>query len=236
MRMRADGPVRIGPSAVRAAGGHPADQVLPSCRRRGNALLEAIYDGVLAELAEVGFQALTIEGVAKRARTGKAAIYRRWADKTDLVAATLDALMPQVDVLPDTGDIRGDLLLILRTMVEFLNSPSGVALQRIFSDTARCEPGASPSSDVPDLHTIKAQVVSRRQDTLFDLLRRGVERGQVRPSAVCQRVVDTAPSLLLGRCLVSGGRIDDAEIVGIVDEVLVPLIRARIPADTDARA
>lgn len=199
-------------------------------RRRGGDLLSAIYAAVLDELAEVGYQAMTIEGVAKRAHTGKAAIYRRWADKVELVSCTLDALLPRLDELPDTGDVRDDLLVIFRTMVAFFNSPTGAALQRIFADTARACPmfgdGSGVEDGPPSLREIKERVVARRTEMLYALLRRGVERGEVRPGAVCQRVVDTGPALLMTRCLVAGGAVTDEDVVEIVDDVLVPLIRA----------
>ncbi|MGI8867509.1 MAG: TetR/AcrR family transcriptional regulator [Mycobacteriales bacterium] len=179
---------------------------------------------MLDELGAVGYQALTIEGVAKRAQTGKASIYRRWPSKSDLVAATLDALMPQVEVLPDTGDIRGDLIEMLGVMVDFFTSPTGVALQRIVSDTARC-PMQAVAGGGPSLHEIKERVVARRQDALLRLLRRGVERGEVRPGAVCRRVVETPAALMLATCLTSGGRVDHDDVRGIVDDVLVPLVR-----------
>ena len=56
-------------------------------RRRGEVLERALYEATLAELAEVGYGGLTMEGIAARARTGKAALYRRWCSKHDLVHA-----------------------------------------------------------------------------------------------------------------------------------------------------
>src|SRR6201992_3847700 len=58
-------------------------------RRRGKQLEDALYDATLAELAAVGYGGLTMEGIAARARTGKAALYRRWTCKHDLVQAAL---------------------------------------------------------------------------------------------------------------------------------------------------
>jgi len=196
-----------------------------STRRRGEDLLDAIYGAVIDELTEVGYQGFTIEGVAKRAQTGKAAIYRRFADREELVTAALDHLLPRLEELPDTGSIREDLLVVFRTMVAFFNSPAGVALQRIFADTARADPAGASVTRV-GLAEIKHRVVGRRQTMLAALLERGVQRGQVRPGAVCQRVLDTGPSLLVGQCLVRGGTVADADVVGIIDEVLLPLIRS----------
>src|SRR6201993_4982735 len=63
-------------------------------RRRGKELEDALYDATLAELAAVGYGGLTMEGIAARARTGKAALYRRWSSKHDLVRAALLYALP----------------------------------------------------------------------------------------------------------------------------------------------
>src|SRR3954463_13756265 len=94
-------------------------------RRRGDALLDAIYAAVMEELATVGYQALSIERVAERARTGKASIYRRWPTRLDLVLAGLDHVMPRFDAVPDTGAIRGDLLVVLRRIAQTMGSRAG---------------------------------------------------------------------------------------------------------------
>jgi AcrR family transcriptional regulator len=54
-------------------------------RRRGQTLEHAIFDAVLDQLQTVGYVGLTMEGVAAAAHTGKAALYRRWPRKEDLV-------------------------------------------------------------------------------------------------------------------------------------------------------
>ena len=67
-------------------------------RRRGDKLEHALYAAALAELADVGYGRLTMEGIAARARTGKAALYRRWPTKHALV---LDALCHALPPLPE---------------------------------------------------------------------------------------------------------------------------------------
>ena len=52
-------------------------------RKRGAALEDAILEAAYAELSEVGYSAFSVEGVAARARTGKASIYRRWPTKQE---------------------------------------------------------------------------------------------------------------------------------------------------------
>lgn len=59
--------------------------------------------------AEVGWKAFNLDGVARRAKVGKAALYRRWPSKEKLIIDALEQLaLPAVEF--DTGSLRGDLL------------------------------------------------------------------------------------------------------------------------------
>ena len=71
----------------------------PRIERSRRVILEATLD----ELADGGYGALTVEGVARRANVGKATIYRHWDGKTDLVADAVATLKQMVQP-PDTDD------------------------------------------------------------------------------------------------------------------------------------
>src|SRR5215469_11036902 len=83
-------------------------------RRRGAMLERAILDSAWAELAAVGYARFTMDGVAARAATSKPVLYRRWPNRAKLVLAALRRVVtPLVEDVPDTGDLRGDLLALL---------------------------------------------------------------------------------------------------------------------------
>ena len=81
-------------------------------RRRGKQLEDALYDAALAELAAVGYGGLTMEGIAARARTGKAALYRRWSSKHDLVQAALLYALPPLPEPRSDRSARENLLAV----------------------------------------------------------------------------------------------------------------------------
>lgn len=84
-------------------------------RRRGPALEEALLDAAWTELTERGYDELTIDGVAVRAGTSRAVLYRRWPNKQELVlAAVAHEVAKDVVVAPDTGSLRGDAIALLR--------------------------------------------------------------------------------------------------------------------------
>jgi AcrR family transcriptional regulator len=69
---------------------------------------DAIAAAALALLVEHGFGRMTIEAVAKAAGVGKPAIYRRFSDKTSLVAHVISRQLPALEP-PDLGDSRAEL-------------------------------------------------------------------------------------------------------------------------------
>jgi AcrR family transcriptional regulator len=81
----------------------------PRSAQAHNAILEA----TLALLGEVGFEALSIEAIAERAKVGKTTIYRRWPSKAELVVDAMKSVHTDVP-LNWTGDLRGDLITNLR--------------------------------------------------------------------------------------------------------------------------
>jgi AcrR family transcriptional regulator len=187
----------------------PADPTTaPSCapphgrtRRRGETLERAIFDAVLDQLQRVGYVGLTMEGVATRAHTGKAALYRRWPRKEDL---------------PDHGNVRDDLLDLLCRMTAMLNSPAGCALQCLMSETERDESFA---------RLLHERVKEPRKRMFLDLLARGAARGQVRPAAATQLVAEVGPALVMQRFLADGAPVPDDYVVSVVDDVVMPLLR-----------
>src|ERR1700710_2186340 len=73
-----------------------------------------ILDVCSGLLTEIGYERLTIDAVAARARASKATIYRRWPGKPALVGAAVRHVTDTAHIAPDyTGDLRADLLTLL---------------------------------------------------------------------------------------------------------------------------
>ena len=78
-----------------------------------------VFEATLDELAELGYGALTIEGVARRAGVGKATIYRHWDGKLDLVADAVTTLKEAVRP-PETDDHRERIGGMISALAEHL--------------------------------------------------------------------------------------------------------------------
>jgi AcrR family transcriptional regulator len=185
-------------------------------RRRGQALEHAIFGAVLDQLQAVGYVGLTMEGVAACAQTGKAALYRRWPRKEDLVVDALEHALPSPTALPDHGDVRDDLLDLLCRLTAMLNSPAGCALQCLMSEAERDESFA---------RLLHERVKEPRKRMFLDLLVRAADRGQVRPEAATQLMAEVGPALVMQRFLIDGPPVPDDFVVSVLDEVVMPLLR-----------
>src|ERR1700753_60662 len=77
-----------------------------------------IMDAALDVLAETGYDGMTIDMVAARAKAGKATLYRRWASKPELVLEAVACMKSKgLDLAspPDTGTLRGDLVAMVKS-------------------------------------------------------------------------------------------------------------------------
>jgi AcrR family transcriptional regulator len=187
-------------------------------RRRGDLLRQAILDAVLDQLQSIGYAKVTMDSVAVAAGTGKAALYRRWPDKNALIADALRSTLPSLHEVPPGGDIRVDVLALLRAMRDAAESSHGVAFQAI-----KVEAGPEPGL----LHeVVQRYVVDPCEEMLLRALERGAERGDVRPGAVSPRVASVGPALVIHHILTQGPEIPDEFLTSLVDEVILPLVRA----------
>jgi AcrR family transcriptional regulator len=110
---------------------------------RGPKVRAAVLAATLAELADTGYAALTVENIARRAGVHKTTIYRRWADRESLVADVLGERIALDFPIPDTGSVQGDLCQLAQAFVDWVSGPTGgMIFAAVYSDAARL-PGIS---------------------------------------------------------------------------------------------
>ncbi|MFI0900260.1 TetR/AcrR family transcriptional regulator [Streptomyces sp. NPDC020983] len=188
----------------------------PSTRRRGTELTQAIFEATLRELAEKSFEELSFDSIAPAAGTGKSVLYRRWSTTAELVLAALKDHEAGLGrpVVPDTGTLRGDLIVILSTLARILDQPRGRALRPLLAQRARH----------PELfEQIMDQVVRPHRATMLECIRSAADQGQADPARATERIAAVGPRLIIAECLETGS-VSDADVVLVVDEVLLPLL------------
>jgi AcrR family transcriptional regulator len=197
--------------------------VQPAQRKRGVALEDAILEAAYAEFTEVGYAQFTVEAVATRARTGKASIYRRWPTKQALVLDSLCAGFPtaqQCGFEDNYGDMTtaDALRKVARSINSVLTSPAGDAIRAVKLEAV---------TDPVLAKEIDERFHAPRRAALLNLLQRGVERGEVRPEAVDPLVADVLPAVLSFQVIMQRQCLTQADIVAIIEQVMIPLVEAR---------
>nr|MDQ2725067.1 TetR/AcrR family transcriptional regulator [Actinomycetota bacterium] len=101
----------------------PADEPRGIGRPRDDARHQAILDAAIALVAEVGYDRMSMDAIAARARASKATIYRRWPGKAELVVEAVRCCGDDdvAAALPDQGSLRADLHALvdhIRTALE----------------------------------------------------------------------------------------------------------------------
>jgi AcrR family transcriptional regulator len=180
-------------------------------RPRSPACDHAILDAALAEYAANGLDGMSVDAVAARGGVSKATIYRRYPSKAALVvAAALKAADEQAPIA-DTGSVRGDLTTALRNLRRLLDDPVvGAAKRMLLVDAHRNE----------ELARMHGESVRDRRQGVFDVFRRGVERGELLTDIDVEFAADRVGAHVFYRNLVTRVPITDAYIDQIVDEFL----------------
>jgi AcrR family transcriptional regulator len=196
-------------------------------RRRGGQLEADIREAVFAELAEVGYRGLSMQGVARRAGTGKAPLYRRWPGKDQMLIDVLASRPPGGDETPaDTGQLRGDLIQILTQMAAAMAEPTGRSLYALIVEMV-LHRDRHPRAAEAIIETL----LEPRLDAIAAALRRAAKRGEIRPGAITGLLAQTGPALVIHQQMQYGSPPSQAEVTEIVDRVLLPALGAPTTAD-----
>ncbi|HXF51563.1 MAG TPA: TetR-like C-terminal domain-containing protein [Dehalococcoidia bacterium] len=197
-------------------------------RPRDPELDRRILAAALVALARRGYAGVSVEAVAAAAGVGKTTIYRRYAGKDDLIAAALEALASAVE-LPDTGSTRTDLMEYLERLHDtVLKGPGIPAFAALLVEGRR---------NRRLLNLLHERLVGRRRELFRLALRRGIERGEIRPEADVDAAADAVFGAFFARHLI-GLPVTRAWMRSLVDTVWGGLEarRERLPSPAEGRA
>lgn len=188
-------------------------------RRRGRELLDAIHAAAIDEAAEVGVGRLTMDGIAKRARTPRSTLYRRWSDPVAVLIEALGEAHPIEEPTPGADDLRGDLIAALRTMVEWALSPAGRAVLTIVAD---------PRRDPAVMEALYERVFARKGGTFTQtVLRHYARHEHFDPDLLTPVVLDIGEAMVAKRMMDTGRPPGDEYLAAIVDQAILPAIGLR---------
>ncbi|ANJ26146.1 TetR/AcrR family transcriptional regulator [Agromyces aureus] len=190
----------------------------PNTRRRGEELEAAILEAAWEQLL-TGYPNFTYDAIAKRAQTSKPVLYRRWPSREELLEATL-AWRGAHDRLPipDTGELRGDLLALLRSANRRPERFLGLLSAQIggYYDAAGLTPGS-----------LRDRFIGTGPTALSTVYRRAADRGELDGDRLTPRIAAVPFDLFRMQLFLTLQPLADEELVSIVDEVFLPLVAPR---------
>jgi AcrR family transcriptional regulator len=153
---------------------------------------QAILQATLELLAEVGFDRMSIEAIAARAKVGKTTIYRRYKTKEELVADAIESVREEI-VIPDTGSLWGDIEAIVEKASEISLSPLGKkTVSAIVSN-------ASSNSQFAEIYWRK--YLQPRREMFAVVLERAKLRKEIQLSVDSDLVFDMMSGIMLYRLI-----------------------------------
>ena len=183
-------------------------------RPRSEEAHRAILDATLELLAEVGFSAMTVEGVASRAQVGKATIYRRWPSKLPLVVEAFGQLPGFEEV--DTGSLAEDLKKMIRGYLQAFNeSPLSAILPSLAGERAHN----------PELAEVFEPVSKGRRQPLVRAFERAVDRNEVPADLDVELAADLVVGPIAVTLFFKGGRLNPRRVGPMVDMALSGILK-----------
>ena len=171
----------------------------------------AILEAVVDLLSEGGYESLTMEAVACRAGVARASIYRRYAGRVELLEAACRRFAPAPPDTPDTGNVRDDLIALMRSLTSTIGR----------TDAGRLFPAMlSASGSHPEVREALARFSASKRSPSVEIIRRGIDRGELRADTDPDLLADLLVGAIVYRLLVRGGRVGTRRAEELVDTVL----------------
>ena len=188
---------------------------------RGGRALDSSRDlalrmAALTLLAEVGYDRLTMDAVAARARAAKTTIYRRWPGKAELVVDALTSLKGAPDI-PDTGSLRQDL----RALAESITSAEGQSGAQMTIGIVN-----ALAHDAELRRVFGEKFIAPRMAGFRTVFERAVARGEMPAGHDLDLLARLFPALGLQQIVTSGELPGTQLACQIMDEVVYPLATA----------
>lgn len=193
----------------------PNPAPVPASRRRDDVLLSAIRDAAWAELKDHGYSGVTFEGVARRAKTGKPVLYRRYGSRAQMVTDALPTLRIELVEAAPTESLRDDIMVLVETIVE--------TWQHIGIDTFR---SLIAEADDTTLQTFQAKVAAKADQTIRRALDAARARDEIGPVTIPDLVATSIFALVRNELFFARRQIEPSTLAELVDSVYLPAINA----------
>jgi AcrR family transcriptional regulator len=174
-----------------------------------------ILDATLDVLGDVGYDRLTMDAVAQRAKASKATLYRRWSSKVTLV---VDALAQEKSTppVPDTGDLRTDLVTAFCGMGGLSDHDTTQTFGAVMT---------ALSTDPEFAHEFRTQVLIPKSELSRTVFQRAADRGEIRSDLDLDLIAPALAGIVLHRLFVLGETPGPELIEHVIDQIILPAVK-----------
>jgi len=173
---------------------------------------QEIFQTTLTILGEVGYDRLTMDAVASRAKASKATLYRRWSSKATLVIDALHASKSHTD-LPDTGSLRGDLMAAFCGMGGLTDPEMLATMSSVITAVGR---------DAEFAAAFREHFVNTKLEASRTLWERARQRGELRPDLDIDLLSHAMPGVVLHRVFLLGEPATEELVTRVIDQIILP--------------
>ena len=185
-------------------------QTIPRGRPRDRDVDHRILAVTFRQLVAVGYGGLSMEAVAAEAGVAKTTVYRRYPTKRDLVVAALGEMTPFEPASPDLPTREAIESLARQAITMLIESGAVRILGSLLVEEQR-EPGI--------LDVFRQRILGPRREMVVQILRRGIERGEVRPDIDPLVVTELLPGAVFAHHVILGLEGTDAWVTALVDHI-----------------
>ncbi|MGH8773857.1 MAG: TetR/AcrR family transcriptional regulator [Jiangellaceae bacterium] len=178
---------------------------------------EEILDAAVRLLLDLGYDRLSLDAVALKARASKATLYRRWRGKADLVvdAVARTKRCPE-PVDPDTGRLRDDL-------VAMACCHGGLTDDAPLSVVAGLMSAMHHDAELK--RAVHERFIQPRVTAARTVFERAQRRGEIDSGVDIELLIDVLPGMVMNRRLLLGKSVDEDFITHVIDDVVMPAAR-----------
>ena len=171
----------------------------------------AILDAAIDLFCELGYDGLSVEGVAARAGVGKSTIYRRFPTKLDLVMAACSHMSEGMVPVPGSGNVRTDLLAIARSYARMLlRTRVGRAIPMMVAAKAQ-------NSELARAHD---EFVAARRAITIAVVQSAMDRCELPADTDPALVTDLLTGPIFMRVFITGQPVTARYLEALVDRIL----------------
>lgn len=186
-------------------------------RPRSEKARKAVLRSTLVLLKRVGFNDLSMEAVASRARVGKATVYRWWPNKAELVIAAFVFAVESELRFPSAGPVLQSLHRQMRRWAVIFRSPLGQIVAAVI--------GAG-QSDPEILDAFRSHWIEPRRVEARKLLQQAITKGEIRADLDPDAILDLFYGPLYLRLLLKHAPLNE-KFADTVFNVVSPTLKSK---------